>query len=228
MPTLEWLKQEFDYGYDSGDVMTTRPDAQRAKEEHKIGGSYFNFYRKLLGEKLRPDDRVLELGPGQGSWTRAILSLVPQGEVHTCDFQDVTPWLAPERYAGRLVCHQVEDNAFSALPDGYFDMFFSFGVLVHCNLPLIGEILTNALAKMKPGGLAVHNYGDWAKLTKWGWDRGGVPFEFTTLPDDKIWWPRNTRETMVETAQKAGWNVLEPDLGFFQRDGIILLQRPVA
>ncbi|MHC1791841.1 methyltransferase domain-containing protein [Solidesulfovibrio sp.] len=228
MPTLEWLKQEFHYGYTSGDVMTTRPDEQRAKEERKIGGSYFNFYRKFLSTKLKPGDKVLELGPGQGSWTRAILSLVPEGEVHTCDFQDVSPWLGPKNYAGRLHCHQVEDNSFAVLPDDFFDVFFSFGVLVHCNLPLIGEILANSLPKVKPGGLAVHNYGDWNKLTKWGWEQGGVPSEFMTLPDDKIWWPRNTRESMVAIAEKSGWKVVAPDLEFFHRDGIILLERPAA
>ena len=40
MPTLDWLKKEFHYGYNSGDVLAQEPDEVRAKEEALCGGSY--------------------------------------------------------------------------------------------------------------------------------------------------------------------------------------------
>lgn len=226
MPTLDWLRREFSYGYDSGNVLSLVPNLRRFREERAIGGSYRNLFKQGLLPRLREDSRVLELGPGRGSWTRAILAHVPRGEVHTVDFQDVTRWLNPARYDGRLTCHRVTDNSMKGPPDRYFDVFWSFGVLCHNNQSSIEEILASALAKMKPGGLAVHEYGDWNKLNAYGWERGRIPLEFRSKPDEEIWWPRNDGESMVRIATRAGWEVVSADLALVQRDGIIVLRVP--
>jgi hypothetical protein len=224
MPTVEWLKKEFDYGYSSGDILAIQPDVQRMKEERVIGGSYRQFLLEGVLPFLKPGMHVLELGPGDGSWTRALLSM-PGIRVTTCDFQDVTPWLKPELYNGRLVCHRVTDNSFSCIPDDSVDMFFSFGVLVHCNKNLIEEILKNTLCKMKPDGIGIHNFGDWDKLEKFGWKLAAIPLSFKNLPDDDIWWPRNTTKEMCELAERAGWTVKMEDMHFFKRDGVMLLAK---
>ena len=129
MPTLSWLQQEFSYGYDSGNILSLISGHIRRTEERTSGGSYRRVFRKALQPYLRHDTRVLELGPGKGSWSRAILQHIPEGKLHTVDFQDVTQWLKPEKYAGQLICHRVQNNSFEGLPDGYFDVFWSFGVL---------------------------------------------------------------------------------------------------
>jgi len=227
MPTLEWLKREFHYGYESGDVLALEPDAVRVKEEKSVGGSYRRVAMEGLAPFLRADSKVLELGPGKGSWTRALLEFLPQGEVHVLDFHDVRQWLRPEKYAHRLVCHVVGDNSFSEVPKDHFDFFWSFGVLCHCNAALIEVILANSLSRLKPGGMAVHQYGDWEKLERFGWEKGRVPLEFKALPDDKIWWPRNDRETMVRLARQTGWEVVTPDMDLVARDGMIQLRRPL-
>jgi len=167
---------------------------------------------------------VLELGPGRGSWTRALLS-VHDIHVTTCDFQDVTPWLKPELYAGRLVCHHVTDNSFSCISDKSIDVFFSFGCLVHCNKDLITRILKNVHGKMKPDGVAIFNFSAWDKLEEFGWERGGVPLAFKNLPDDDIWWPRNTIKEMRELTEQANWTIRVEDMQFFRRDGIMLLAK---
>jgi len=227
MPTIEWLKQEFHYGYESGDVLALEPDEVRVHEEERIGGSYRRVAMEGMAPFLRPDSNALELGPGRGSWTRALLEFLPQGEVHVLDFHDVSKWLHPERYASRLVCHVIDDNSFSEVPEAYFDFFWSFGVLCHCNISLIEEILSNSLYRLKPGGIAVHQYSDWNKLNLFGWGKGCVPLEFKNLSDDKMWWPRNDQDTMVRLAKKTGWEVLAPDMDLVGRDGMIRLRRPL-
>ncbi len=226
MPTFKWLKSHFSYGYDSGDVLSQETDKRRANEESSAGGSYRELFQQTAGRWVKPDAQVLELGPGRGSWTRALLQQAPQGCVHTLDFQDVSEWLKPDDHRGHLFCHHIHDNRFKEVPDSQFDFFFSFGVLCHNNRQQIQEVLESSLAKMKPGGLAVHEYGEWDKLQAYGWQKGGVPAEFAKLPDDQIWWPRNTAGQMAALAQQAGWEVLSPDLGLLQRDGVIALQRP--
>lgn len=225
MPDLEWLAQEFSYGYDSGNVLSPLPDPVRADEERKIGGSYREVFYKAAFPFLRPDSVVLELGPGRGSWSRAILEHIPQGKLVTVDLQDVAQWLEPQRYGGRLVCHQVKDNSFSVLEDGAFDFFWSFGVMCHLTISQIKEVLTNTFRKMKQGGVAVHHYGDWQKLDAYGWERGSVPTEFQKMPDESIWWPRNSQRSMFQASREAGWQVIYTDLGLVSRDSISLLKK---
>ncbi len=227
MPTLQWLKKEFDYGYDSGNVLSLIPDKARRDEEKRIGASYRQIFRKAVMPCLEPHSKVLELGPGRGSWSRPILKHIPYGQLHTVDFQDVTRWLMPEKHDGQLICHTVEDSSFSCLEDDYFDFFWSFGVLCHHSAEQITEILRNTLPKMKPNAAAVHQYADWDKLDACGWTpESGVPAEFKNLPDDQIWWPRNNPETMTRVCQQAGWLVESADLGLADRDSIIRLRKP--
>jgi phospholipid N-methyltransferase len=229
MPTFDWLKREFSYGYDSGNILSLFPNKRRRDEERLVGGSYKRVFRKALRPYLKQDSRVLELGPGKGAWSRAILNCLAKGELHTVDFQDTTQWLQPEKYKGRLVCHTIIKNAdFSFLPDSYFDVAWSFGVLCHNNASSIAEVLAHSLPKIKPGGHAIHEYGDWEKLERYGWKEGGVPPEFRNMADDDIWWPRNSQATMTQLARSAGWIVITADLDLVRRDSIIVLQRPPA
>lgn len=226
MPTRAWLQREFSYGYDSGDVLSWIPGRIRFSEERKSGGSYRQVFNKAIRPYLHPSSRVLELGPGKGSWSRAILKFIPDGELHTVDFQDVTQWLSPNTYTGRLICHQVQDNSFKELPNEYFDLFWSFGVLCHNDSASIMKILHSARRTMKRGGVSIHQYGDWIKLEQFGWSRGGVPHAFKTQSDQNIWWPRNDQQAMTKLAVEAGWDVLCGDLDLLQRDSLIFLRNP--
>lgn len=230
MTTTDELKCAFSTGYDSGDVLARLPDRRRRHEQRLIGGSYRRFFMRAVRPHLKPSSTVMELGPGAGSWTRALLKYVPEGSVHTVDLHDVTQWLNPDEYGGRLVCHQVEDNSFESLPEATFDFFFSFGVLCHNTTTAIGEILTNALPKMRPGGIAVHQYGDWEKLIALGWDddRHGVQAIIRELPEDHRgnFWPRNDPGRMAAVCREAGWIVDNPDLDLFSRDAVVRLRAP--
>jgi len=54
-----------------------------------------------------------------------------------------------------------------------------------------------------------------------------VPGDFRALPDDAIWWPRNEVEDMARLSAEAGWEVVMPDVGVFERDGVLdLLDGP--
>jgi SAM-dependent methyltransferase len=225
MPTIQWLKKEFDYGYDSGNVLGLVPNRVRRNEEKKIGGSYRKVFQQAIAPFLNPDSTVLELGPGRGAWSRAILKHIPYGQLITVDYQDVTRWLHPEQYCGRLICHQVFNNRFDEIEDQSVDFFWSMGVLCHNNQAEIAELLQNALPKMKPGGVACHQYSDWDKLDRFGWTRGGVPEDFQEQPDDEIWWPRNNQFGMQRIAESAGWQVITPDMELVERDSLIQLRR---
>lgn len=82
---------------------------------------------------------------------------------------------------------------------------------------------------MKPGGHSAHEIGDWRKLDQLGWGlRWGVPARFRNLPDDAIWWPRNSAEQTCKIAIEEGWEVVEPDLGVLRRDSLCVSRKPVG
>ena len=225
MPTINWLKKEFSYGYDSGNVTSFLPNRVRRSEEKRIGGSYRQVFNQAIRPFVKDHSNVLELGPGKGSWSRSIMELIPKGSLTTVDYQDVTEWLKPEIYDGRMQCNQVFDNTFSSINDDSKGFFWSMGVLCHNNQTHIREILAHSLTKVKRGGYACHQFADWKKLEAYGWEKGGVPTDFQNQPDDEIWWPRNDTESMAQMATDVGWHVKVADLGLLKRDGLMLLQR---
>jgi SAM-dependent methyltransferase len=223
MAKMEWIKTAFSAGYDSGDVLAEIPTGNRLKDEVKIGGSYREVFRKAIFPFLRRDSRVLEIGPGKGSWTRAMLAFLPEGSVTAVDFVDVTQWLDPSQYHGRLILHQVEDFDLECVPDDHFDFIWSFGVLCHHTVEQIGRVFSATLRKIKSGGVAVHDYGDWNKIYRSG--RIGRFERLFDLPDEEVWWPYNTKEATAATARQAGWEVIFDDLNLCERDGLIVLKR---
>jgi len=226
MPTLEWLKNEFGYGYDSGDVNSTTPDTQRKQEEAKIGGSYKEIAEKLLISNVSTSNNVLELGPGRGSWSKVILnSLGQDGTLSTLDFQDVSKWLDNETYGKKLINYQIDSNNYEFLSDNHFDFFWSFGVLCHNNIDVIYQIFHNIYPKLKQGALLIHQYSDWDKLNNYGWDKGGIPPEFKNQRDDQIWWPRNNKITMKTLLESNGYEIIDIDCSLVERDSIFISRK---
>jgi hypothetical protein len=225
MADIDWLRNYFTYGYDSGEILDPVPSSVRLKQEILAGGSYRDAFFKAVLPFIRPDSNVLELGPGKGSWSRAILHFLPQGTLTTADFVDVTEWLRPDDYEGRLICHRLTDLSLTEIPENHFDFCWSFGVLCHHNIEQIESVLSASLRKVKIGGVAVHQYGDWNKIYS-----SGRPLQVADLiqqpgTDQESWWPSNSRQAMAAAAERAGWRVLFDDLALFERDGIIVLKR---
>ena len=225
MADLEWIKTTFSDGYDSGEILDIVPSSTRLKQEVLIGGSYRTAFFKAVFPFLQPNSTVLELGPGKGSWSRAILQHIPQGTLTTVDFVDVTSWLSPAAFGGRLTCHKIDDFSLAELPDDHFDFCWSFGVLCHHTIEQIQPILAAVLRKMKAGGVSVHQYADWNKLY-----RSGRPLQVADLiqkptEETESWWPSNSKEAMAVVAEKVGWRVIFDDLDLFERDGLIVLKR---
>jgi phospholipid N-methyltransferase len=227
MPTLDWLQREFCYGYSSGDVSTDKPDFERAREEKKIGGSYKTIVDSLLRPLIKPNHNVLELGPGRGSWSRAILKLLgAEGSLTTVDFQDVSKWIDPHSHHATITHYQVRATDYACLNNDKYDFFFSFGVLCHNNIENIYRILDESYSKLRGQAILVHQYSDWDKLEKYGWEKGEIPFHFKGKRDAEIWWTRNNQKTMQTVLESIGYRILSIDVNLVQRDSIFIAQKP--
>ncbi len=223
MPTQEWLKKEFSYGYDSGNIEDSLANKQREQEESRIGGSYSEIATKLLKKYVKEDSNILELGPGRGSWSKVILNILEKkGSLSTLDFQDVSKWLNKDDYKAALHTHQIDSNSYECLEDNTYDLFWSFGVLCHNNIDSIYQIMHNIYQKMKKGAILIHQYADWDKLDSYGWDKGAVPKKFKNQRDDEIWWPRNNKTVMRTILEANGYEVIQIDCELTLRDSIFI------
>jgi hypothetical protein len=143
--------------------------------------------------------------------------------VHTVDFQDVRGWIHPEPGSGRLVCHQVSDNSFANVPDATFDFLWSFG----SSATTTQSTSARSSATLLPSAHAAHEIADWDKLDQLGWGlRWGIPARCKNLPDDAIWWPRNSAEQMCRIAVDEGCEAVERDLGVLRRDSLCVFRKP--
>lgn len=173
MADISFLKNQFAGGYSSGDILgVKKADDEETRirllEEKKIGGSYIDFFNKGVRPHLAPRSRILELGPGKGSWTRALFEAVHDGEIHTIDIQDVRPWLADllEHDNNRIFVHQTPANneaEFFFLQNNYFDIFFSFGVFCHLNPEDMESMLMKIRPKLKKDAVCIIQFSDWKK-----------------------------------------------------------------
>ncbi|HET9330036.1 MAG TPA: hypothetical protein VFO23_05880, partial [Steroidobacteraceae bacterium] len=69
MPTLDALRKLFPRGYNSGNVLSRIPGPRRIIEQVRVGASYREVFFRAVIPYITPDSKVLELGPGSGSWT---------------------------------------------------------------------------------------------------------------------------------------------------------------
>ena len=93
---------------------------------------------------------VLEIGPGRGAFTKAILKHDPK-EIWCLDAVSAEQNNFFE-YIGsneKVKYFQVEDFSCSMLPEDHFNYFFSFGALCHVSFDGITQYLKNLFPKLK-------------------------------------------------------------------------------
>lgn len=114
-----------------------------------------------------PATRVLEIGPGRGSWTRCFLA---QGAARI-DCVDAMP---AERnrfhehvgHHAHVHYHVATDFSLGMLADAQCDYFFSYGVFCHISPPLV-ELYFRALArKLAPGAHGFVLVADYDKYNR--------------------------------------------------------------
>jgi phospholipid N-methyltransferase len=110
---------------------------------------------------------ALEIGPGRGAWTRAILAQHPR-EVWCLDALS-REHNGFDEYVGRrenVHYFQVKDFLCNDLPDEHFDFLFSFGCFCHLSPTAIQEYLRNLHPKLKSGAHAFVLVADYDKYNR--------------------------------------------------------------
>jgi len=121
-------------------------------------------FKKRIKPHVTPATRVLEIGPGRGAWTKAMLGA---NEIWCLDVN--TPehngfWQhVGDAHRDKVRYLRVADFSCAGLPDDHFDFLFSYGTF--CHIPVEGQrsYLRNVLGKMRRGAVATIMVADYDK-----------------------------------------------------------------
>lgn len=193
----------------------------------------------------------LEIGPGRGAWTKALL---PSREVYALDAlpEEHNKFFEYLGYPKNVQYFQAKDFKCEMLPSNHFDYMFSFGCLCHVSFDGIREYAVNIYPKLKQGSNCFWMVADFDKynnaisnlnnLSIWrnllpGWRRY-LPLKLLFLylmkrekyhfihadgNDDPIGrkWYHAGVERTCTMLQDIGYQISDPDVGTCHRDPII-------
>lgn len=124
-------------------------------------------WRLAIRPYVDPRRTVLEIGPGRGAWSRAILACNPR-HLHVADVLSAEHngfWAyVGEDEKRRVTYHEVRDTSLSEIPDGSIDHVFSFGTFCHLSPQLQAEYFRTFARVMKAGAHGFVMYGDYDKF----------------------------------------------------------------
>ena len=212
-------------------------------------------YLVCIRPYINSETRALEIGPGRGGWTKALL---PAKEVWTLDalsaeYNGFFEYLDHPQNVRYL---QVSDFECQDLPDSHFDYMFSFGCLCHVSFEGITEYAKNIFPKLVSGAHCFWLVADKEKYTRFTkserrfdiWRRL-MPNRKSMLPVKKLlelfsamtrpafsktddfapgqgqWHDAGTIRT-CEMLEAAGYKVIDSDIGVLPRDPIIHFMKP--
>jgi hypothetical protein len=159
---LSAFKDLWEGGYYEGDPLEPR----RAGSTYRGTGfvsSLHATYLACIKPHVTPTTVALEIGPGRGAWTRALLGAkeVWALDALSAEHNGIHDYLGHPR---NLIYHQVTDFSCSMLPEDHFDYMFSFGCLCHVSFAGITAYAQNLLPKLRSGAHCYWMVGDFAKF----------------------------------------------------------------
>lgn len=242
-------------GYFEGDPLD--PLAKSTFGNYGFISILYATYLLCIRPYITPETRALEIGPGRGGWTKALL---PAKEVWTLDalsaeYNGFFEYLDHPKNVRYI---QVNDFECKDLPDGHFDYMFSFGCLCHVSFEGVSEYAKNIFPKLVSGAHCFWLVADKEKYSRFTrteskfdiW-RGLMPkrkgikmapvrkmlevLSTMTRPafsktDDFAAGPGQWHDAgaarTCEMLEKAGYKVIDSDIGVLPRDPIIHFMKP--
>ena len=198
----------------------------------------------------------LELGPGRGAWSKALL---PSRELYALDAlpEEHNRFYEYLGYPEHVKYFQVNDFKCEMLPEDHFDYMFSFGCLCHVSFEGIREYARNIHPKLKPGSNCFWMIADYDKYNsavanlkklsiwsavmparrryfflKWVFDclmKQQAPREKRVEEDNQArvgQWHHAGIDRTCSMLEESGYQIADPDVGTCLRDPIIHFTKP--
>jgi len=194
---------------------------------------------------------ALEIGPGRGAWTKALLN---SKEVYALDAlpEEHNRFFEHLGYPKNVKYFQVQDFECKVLPNDHFNYMFSFGCLCHVSFDGIKQYAINLYPKLKQGSNCFWMIADYDKYNKAIVNQGDLGIFDTFIPHSRRYlplkWllmyhlrtkkfkllkldednePRPGRwydagiEKTCSMLREVGYRIVDPDVGTILRDPII-------
>lgn len=145
---------------------------------------------KILYEHMPKDGILVEIGPGGGRWTEALIEVGSQ--ITAIDISEECLQVCSERFSN---CDNIEfvltpGNELPGVTDGTVDALWSFDVFVHINHAEVEDYAKEFLRVLRPGGVGVIHHGTV------GGKNGG-------------WRSNMTAEGMIDTLKNTGLKIVD-------------------
>jgi len=157
---LRFFKDLWKDGYYEGDPLN--PLTKSSYGRWNYMSVLHATYLRCIKPYVNSETIALEIGPGKGAWTKALL---PSKEIwvldalsaeHNCFFEYLNN-------PNNVKYYQISDFSCNILPDNYFTYMFSYGCLCHVSFQGITEYAINIYDKMKKGSNCFWMIADYDK-----------------------------------------------------------------
>ena len=216
------------HGYaDQADVMSKK--GITAQQIGTISVLYATWLLTLQGRVKAKT--VLEIGPGRGGWTKAILEEGAE-KVYALDalpaeHNQFFEYLGPD-LGQRSKYIQVSNFLCAGVPDDSVDVVFSFGCFCHISRIGVTEYMKSIYLKMREGSEGCIMNSDYAKIASCL--GSAVPADLDredATPSPGRWYHLGVG-WFVELLSQIGFTILSEDIGCCPRDPIVHFAKPVA
>lgn len=150
-------------GYFEGDPL----DAMAPSSYGQLGymSTLHATYLTCIKPYVNEQSVAIEIGPGRGAWTKALL---PAREVWAVDALSAehNGFFEYLNYPSNVTYIQTTNFALGDLPDDYFTYMFSFGTLCHVSFEGVSEYARTSFAKMTSGSHCFWMVADYAKFNR--------------------------------------------------------------
>jgi phospholipid N-methyltransferase len=150
MGFFEKFGQAWQGGYFEGEPLD--PMAPSGYGVFGYNSILYTVYLTCIRNYVNPETTALEIGPGRGAWTKAILKqgckLVYAVDAAAAEHTRFWEHVGATDRARYIQC---ADLSLSGVPDNSVDYFFSFGVFCHLKPEMCEDYLASLARKMRPG-----------------------------------------------------------------------------
>ena len=118
-----------------------------------------SLIRNVLCRYIHPGGHVLEIGPGAGRWTGALIERAKT--LTAVDVAESSIQICRQKFNGRPGATFLVGNGkdLSGIPDSCIDAVWSFDVFVHINVAEAAAYVREFRRVMRPGSVAVIHHG---------------------------------------------------------------------
>jgi len=213
------------------------------------------IYLRCIKPYINSQTIALEIGPGRGAWTKAMLE---SKEVWALDAlsAEYNGFFEYLNHPKNVKYFQVKDFECRELPENYFNYMFSFGCLCHVSFEGISEYAANIFDKLQPNTPCFWMIADkrkyrefienadkfdiWNALSPKSQKLSPLKYVFKTFSkstrppflnlgvfdEGQGHWHDAGVERTCEMLEKIGYKIVESDIGLLPRDPMIHFIKP--